>query len=208
MKLNLNIKVLTLVTASMVFIASCGHLPQRAQTVKITSNPSAEVILGDGNHDLGSSIGRTPLEVNFSEVAKGDYIYLKFVSEKHEDYQLVVPANWQHGEINVKLKDKDKILPSEVEEQMVDKMRDLNTSQILGVLAFQKQLQQGDFSKASSEIVNLKRLRTPEAVIALLEGNLNYMRGNRREALNAYRRAYRLYPKNHEVKTLIDQLQR
>lgn len=193
---------------ALTSLVNCSMLPKKGEAVKVTSNPSAEVIISSGGQDLGSSVGRTPLEINFSEVAKGDYVYLKFISDKHEDYQMVLPANWNQGEVNVKLKEKEKILPAEVEEQMVAKMQELNTSQILGVLAVQKQLQQGEFNKASSEIVNLKRLRTPEAVITLLEGNLSYMKGDRRGALNFYRRSYNLYPKNHEVKTLIDQLQK
>lgn len=207
MRTQVTVKTIFLLI-SLGGLVGCSVLPKQAHSVKITSNPSAEVIISNGGQDLGSSIGRTPLEVNFSEVAKGDYIYLKFVSDKHEDYQMVLPSDWKHGEVNVKLKVKEKILPTEVEEQMVSKMQELSTSQILGVLAFQKQLQQGEFNKAQAEVVNLKRLRTPEAVIAMLEGNLNYMQGKRREALNFYRRSHQLYPRNVEVQTLIEQLQR
>lgn len=204
---TLHIKMILLLV-TLATLANCSLLPKKGHMVKVTSNPSAEVIVSNGTKDHGSSIGRTPLEVNFTEVAKGDFIYLKFVSEKHEDYQIVLPSDWKQGEVNVKLKMKDKILPGEVEDQMVSKMQDLNTSQILGVLAFQKQLQQGEFGKAQSEVVNLKRLRTPEAIIALLEGNLSYMRGNKREALILYKRSFQLYPKNVEVQSLIEQLQR
>lgn len=207
MKTWITVKTILLML-SLGALSSCSMLPKKGHSVKITSNPSAEVIISNGDQDLGSSIGRTPLEVNFSEVAKGDYVYLKFVSDKHEDYQMILPSDWKHGEVNVKLKMKEKILPTEVEEQMVAKMQELNTSQILGVLAFQKQLQQGEFGKAQSEVVNLKRLRTPEAIISMLEGNLNYMQGKRKEALHFYRRSFQLYPKNVEVQTLIDQLQR
>lgn len=189
-------------------IAGCSMLPKKGTKVKINSNPSAEVIVGDGSHDLGNSIGRTPMEANFADIAKGDFIYLKFVSEKYEDYQMIVPSNWKQGEINVKLKQKEKILPAEVEDKMVDKMRELSTGQILGVLEFQKQLQQGQFGKASAELVNLRRLRTPEAVVAMLDGNLSYVRGNPKEALTFYRRSLSLYPQNYEVKALIDQLQK
>jgi hypothetical protein len=189
-------------------LSSCGLLPKKGTKVKVSSNPSAEVIVGDGSHDIGSSIGRTPLDVNFKEIAKGEYIYLKFQSEKHEDYQLIVPSDWSQGEINVKLKQKEKILPAEVEDKMVEKMKELSTSQILGVLEFQKQLQQGQFGKASAEIVNLRRLRTPEAVVAMLDGNLSYVKGDKKGALAFYRRALSLYPQNYEVRALIDQLQK
>lgn len=189
-------------------IVGCSMLPKKATKIKINSNPSAEVIVGDGSHDLGNSIGRTPMEANFAEIAKGDFIYLKFVSDKYEDYQMIVPSDWKQGEINVKLKQKEKILPGEVEEKMVEKMRELSTSQILGVLEFQKQLQQGQFGKASAELVNLRRLRTPEAIVAMLDGNLSYVKGDRKEALSFYRRALSLYPQNYEVKALIDQLQK
>lgn len=188
--------------------AGCGLLPKKATTIKVNSNPSAEVIVSDGTNDLGKSIGRTPLEMNFSEVAKGDFVYLKFTSDKYEDYQMILPSTWKQGEVNVKLKQKEKILPTEVEDKMVDKMRELSTSQILGVLEFQKQLQQGQFGKASAEIVNLRRLRTPEAIVAMLDGNLSYVKGDRREALTFYRRSLSLYPQNYEVKALIDQLQK
>lgn len=191
-----------------VMISGCGLMPKKGTKIKVASNPSSEVIVGDGSHDLGSSVGRTPLELNFKEIAKGDYIYLKFISDKHEDYQLIVPSDWVQGEINVKLKPKEKILPAEVEEKMVEKMKELSTSQILGVLEFQKQLQQGQFGKASAEIVNLRRLRTPEAIVAMLDGNLSYIKGDKKEALNFYRRALTLYPQNYEVKALIDQLQK
>jgi hypothetical protein len=200
-------KIYLLIFASL-FLVNCGLLPKKGSKIKITSNPSAEVILGDGSHDLGSSIGRTPLEVNFKEMAKGDYVYLKFISDKYEDYQLIVPSNWKQGEMNIKLKQKEKILPSEVEDKMVDKMKELSTSQILGVLEFQKQLQQGEFSKASAEIVNLRRLRTTEAIVSMLDGNLSYVRGNKKEALAFYRRSLSLYPQNYEVRALIDQLQK
>jgi hypothetical protein len=199
---------LYLIIFASLFLANCGLLPKKGSKIKITSNPSAEVILGDGSHDLGSSIGRTPLEVNFKEMAKGDYVYLKFISDKYEDYQLIVPSNWKQGEMNIKLKQKEKILPSEVEDKMVDKMKELSTSQILGVLEFQKQLQQGEFSKASAEIVNLRRLRTTEAIVSMLDGNLSYVRGNKKEALAFYRRSLSLYPQNYEVRALIDQLQK
>jgi|GEM_PF-3046155 len=203
-------KAVKSVVFSFVFlsIASCGMLPKKEKLVKINSNPGSEVILGDGSHNLGNSIGRTPLEVNFKEIAKGDFVYLKFISDKYEDYQLIVPSDWQQGEINVKMKKKEKILPSDVEEKMVEKLKDLTNAQVFSVLAFQKQLLQGDFNKASSEIVNLKRLRTPGAVVSLLEGNLNYLKGKKRQALNSYKRSYSLYPKNYEVKALIDQLEK
>lgn len=204
LKLN---KFLNLILFFVIsFSVGCGILPKKGKTIKITSNPSAEVIVGDGSHDLGSSIGRTPLETKFKDIAKGDFIYLKFVADKHEDYQMIVPSNWKQGEMNVKLKQKEKILPAEVEDKMVEKMRELSTSQILGVLEFQKQLQQGQFGKASAELVNLRRLRTPEAVVAMLDGNLSYVKGNKKEALVFYRRSYSLYPQNYEVKVLIDQL--
>jgi len=189
-------------------VSSCGMLPKKGKVVKINSNPGAEVILGDGGHNLGNSIGRTPLEVNFKEIAKGDFVYLKFINEKYEDYQLILPSDWQQGEVNVKMKKKEKILPSDVEEKMVEKIQDLTNAQVFSVLAFQKQLLQGDFNKASSEIVNLKRLRTPGAVVSLLEGNLSYLKGQKRQALNSYKRSYSLYPKNYEVKALIDQLEK
>lgn len=203
-----NIYLIIILISCSIMIAGCGLLPKKGTKIKISSNPSAEVIVGDGSHDLGSSVGRTPIEVNFKEIAKGDYVYLKFQSDKYEDYQMIVPSNWSQGEINVKLKQKEKILPTEVEEKMVDKMRELSTSQILGVLEFQKQLQQGQFGKASAEIVNLRRLRTPEAIVAMLDGNLSYVKGNKQEALTFYRRALSLYPQNYEVKALIDQLQK
>jgi hypothetical protein len=203
-----NIAKFTVCGAICLAITGCGMLPKKGKIVKINSNPGAEVILGDGSHNLGNSIGRTPLEVNFKEIAKGDFVYLKFISDKYEDYQLIVPSDWQQGEINIKMKKKEKILPSEVEEKMVEKLTDLTNSQVFSVLAFQKQLLQGEFNKASSELVNLKRLRTPGAVVSLLEGNLNYLKGQKREALNSYKRSYSLYPKNYEVKTLIDQLEK
>ena len=208
---NLKLKnVIKFTCSAAVFMAitGCGILPKKGMLVKLNSNPGAEVILGDGSHNLGNSIGRTPLEVNFKEVAKGDFVYLKFVSDKYEDYQLIVPADWQQGEINVKMKKKEKILPSDVEEKMVEKLKDLTNSQVFSVLAFQKQLLQGDFNKASSELVNLKRLRTPGAVVSLLEGNLDYLKGQKRQALNSYKRSYSLYPNNYEVKALIDQLEK
>jgi hypothetical protein len=200
-------KVLAFI-AMCFLVSGCGILPKKGKVVKITSNPGSEVILGDGSHNLGNSIGRTPLEVNFTEIAKGDYVYLKFVSDKHEDYQLILPSDWKQGEVAVKLKKKEKILPSEVEEKMTEKLKDLSTSQILSVLSFQKQLLQGELNKADSEIVNLKRLRTPSAVVSLLEGNLSYLKGQKRQALNSYRRSYSLYPKNYEIKSLIDQLEK
>ncbi len=206
-KLKHFLYILNVVFLTLVF-TGCGLLPKKGTKIKVTSNPSAEVIIGNGSHDLGSSVGRTPLDINFKEVAKGDYVYLKFVSDKYEDYQLIVPSNWAQGEINVKLNQKEKILPAEVEEKMVDKMKELSTSQILGVLEFQKQLQQGQFGKASAEIVNLRRLRTPEAIVAMLDGNLSYVKGNKNEALAFYRRALSLYPQNYEVRALIDQLQK
>lgn len=202
-----NLKWAPVVLGLAVF-SGCGLLPKKGKVIKINSNPGAEVIIGDGSHDMGNSIGRTPLEVNFKDVAKGDFVYLKFISDKYEDYQLILPSDWQQGEVNVKLKKKERILPSDVEEKMVEKMKDLNTSQVLGVLAFQKQLQQGELNKAASEVVNLKRLRTPAAVVSLLEGNLSYMKGKKREALNAYKRSYSLYPKNYEIKSLIEQLEK
>lgn len=189
-------------------LANCGILPKKGKTVKISSNPSAEVIADNGSGSVSTSIGRTPLDVNFKDIAKGDFIYLKFVAEKYEDYQMVVPSDWKQGELAVKLKKKEKILPSEVEDKMLDKMKQLSTSQILGVLEFQKQLQQGRFGKASAELVNLKRLRTPEAIVSMLDGNLSYVKGNKQQALTFYRRAYSLYPQNYEVKALIDQLQK
>lgn len=193
---------------TVLSFVGCGMLPKKGTMVKINSNPGSEVILGDGSHNLGNSIGRTPLEVNFTEIAKGDFVYLKFISEKHEDYQMILPSDWKQGEVNVKLKKKEKILPSEVEEKMMGKMKDLSTAQVLSVLSFQKQLLQGELGKANSEIVNLKRLRTPGAIISLLEGNLSYLRGNKRAALSSYKRSYSLYPKNYEIKTVIDQLQK
>lgn len=203
-------KVIKIAFSAMICLglSNCGMLPKKGKVVKINSNPGAEVILGDGSHNLGNSIGRTPLEVNFKEIAKGDFVYLKFINEKHEDYQLIIPSDWQQGEINIKMKKKEKILPSEVEEKMVEKLQDLTNSQVFSVLAFQKQLLQGDFNKASSELVNLKRLRTPGAVVSLLEGNLSYLQGQKRQALNSYKRSYSLYPKNYEVKSLIDQLEK
>lgn len=201
------IKNLLILTVS-ILITSCGLVPKKGKLIKLNSNPGAEVILGDGSHNLGNSIGRTPLEVNFQEIAKGDFVYLKFVSDKYEDYQLIVPSDWQQGEINVKLKKKEQILPSEVEEKIVEKVKDLTNAQVFSVLAFQKQLLQGDFNKASSEIVNLKRLRTPGAILSLLEGNLSYLKGQKRQALNSYKRSYSLYPKNYEVKALIDQIEK
>lgn len=191
-----------------LIFAGCSLLPKKGKTIKINSNPSAEVILGDGSHELGNSIGRTPMEVNFSEVAKGDLVYLKLVSEKYEDYQLILPSNWKQGEVNIKLKKKEKILPQDVEEKMASKLKELTTSQILGVMGFQKQLQQGDFQKASSEIVNLKRLRAPDAIVSLLEGNLSYLQGNKRRALSNYKRSYSLYNQNYEIKSLIEQLEK
>lgn len=193
---------------TVLISAGCSILPKKGKVIKINSNPSAEVILGDGSHDLGNSIGRTPLDVNFSEVAKGDLVYLKLVSDKYEDYQLILPSSWKQGEVNVKLKRKENVLPSDVEEKMVEKMKNLTTSQVLSVLQFQKQLQQGDFGKASSEIVNLKRLRAPSAIINLLDGNLNYLKGNKRRALESYRRSFSQYNKNYEVKSLIEQLEK
>lgn len=193
---------------SFLFLSGCSLIPKKGENIKVNSEPQAEVILGDGAGGVGKSLGRTPLTVNFKDHAQGkDLLYLKFVAEKREDYQMVLPSTWTQGELNVKLKKKEKILPSEVEEKMVEKMRDLSTSQVLSVLSFQKQLQQGDFSKASSEVVNLKRLRTPAAVVSMLEGNLNYIKGNKRAALNAYKRSYSLYPKNYEIKTLINKLE-
>ena len=191
-----------------LIFTGCGILPKKGKSIKVNSNPSAEVILGDGSHELGNSIGRTPLEVNFSEVAKGDLVYLKLVSEKYEDYQLILPSDWKQGEVNIKLKKKEKILPQDVEEKMASKLQELTTSQILGVMGFQKQLQQGDFQKASSEIVNLKRLRAPSAIISLLEGNLNYLQGKKRNALSDYKRSYSLYKENYEIKSLIEQLEK
>jgi predicted negative regulator of RcsB-dependent stress response len=91
---------------------------------------------------------------------------------------------------------------------MVEKIKDLTTSQVLSVLQFQKQLQQGDFDKAASEIINLKRLRAPSAIINLLDGNLNYLKGNKRNALESYRRSFSQYNKNYEVKSLIEQLEK
>ena len=196
-----------MILVALIF-SGCSLLPKKGKTIKINSNPSAEVILGDGSHELGNSIGRTPLEVNFSEVAKGDLVYLKLVSEKYEDYQLILPSTWKQGEVNIKLKQKEKILPQDVEEKMASKLKELTTSQILGVMGFQKQLQQGDFQKASSEIVNLKRLRAPDAIVSLLEGNLNYLQGNKRRALADYKRSYSLYNQNYEIKSLIEQLEK
>ncbi len=196
---------------SAVFILSlvgCGVLPKKGKVIKINSNPGAEVILGDGSHDLGNSIGRTPLEVNFTQIAKGDFIYLKFISDKYEDYQMILPSDWKQGELNVKLKRKEKLLPLEVEEKMVEKMQNLNTSQILSVLAFQKQLLRGEFSKAGAEVINLKRLKTPGAVVSLLEGNLSYLKGNKKSALNSYKRSFSLYSKNYEIKSVIEQLEK
>jgi len=155
----------TVVCVAALASMSCSLLPKKGEVVKINSNPSAEVILGDGSHDLGNSIGRTPLEVNFSEV-------------------------------------------SEVEDKMVEKLKNLSTSQILGVLQVQKQLQQGDFGKASSEIVNLKRLRAPSAIVNLLDGNLSYLKGNKRKALGFYKRSFIQYNKNYEVKALIERLEK
>lgn len=202
------LKVLATIMGLGFSLTSCGILPKKSVKVKVTSNPSAEVILGEGNHSVGKSLGRTPLDIDFKEHAKGDFVYLKFVSDKYEDYQIIVPSEWKQGEINVKLKEKEKILPQDVEEKMVSKIQDLSTSQILGVLEFQKQLQQGAFNKASSEIVNLKRLRTPDAIVSLLEGNLSFMKGNKREALNYYQRSYNLYPKNYELKAIIETLKK
>ncbi|MGH1467265.1 MAG: hypothetical protein ACRBBP_00075 [Bdellovibrionales bacterium] len=209
-KMHVDKKILSRALSALFILGSvgCGVLPKKGKIIKINSNPGSEVILGDGSHNLGNSIGRTPLEVNFTEIAKGDFVYLKFVSDKHEDYQMILPSDWKQGELNVKLKKKEKILPSEVEEKMVDKMKDLNTAQILSVLSFQKQLLQGDLNKAGSEVVNLKRLRTPGAVVSLLEGNLNYLKGQKRQALNAYKRSYNLYPKNYEIKSIIEQLEK
>lgn len=191
---------------------SCSMMPKKEVKVKITSNPSAEVILGYGNHDLGKSIGKTPFDIDFSEIAKGDFIYLKFKNSKYEDYQLVVPSDWKSGTINVKLKEKDELLPvgleDKLEEKLKLKMSEMSISQIFSVLEFQKQLQQGAFSKAASEIVNLKRLQTPNAVIALLEGNLSFMKGKKSEALNFYKRSYELYPQNYELKSVIDELKK
>lgn len=206
-KIKNKLKILTILMTGLA-LSNCSILPKKGKVVKINSNPGAEVILGDGSHNLGNSIGRTPLEVNFKEIAKGDFVYLKFVSDKYEDYQLILPSDWKQGEVNVKMKKKEKILPSEVEEKMVEKLKDLTNSQVFSVLAFQKQLLQGDFNKASSEIVNLKRLRAPGAVISLLEGNLSYLKGQKRQALSSYKRSYSLYPKNYEVKALIDQLEK
>jgi hypothetical protein len=198
----------TVVCVAALASMSCSLLPKKGEVVKINSNPSAEVILGDGSHDLGNSIGRTPLEVNFSEVAKGELVYLKLVSDKYEDYQLILPSTWKQGEVNIKLNRKENILPSDVEDKMVEKMKNLNTSQILGVLQVQKQLQQGDFGKASSEIVNLKRLRAPSAIVNLLDGNLSYLKGNKRKALGFYKRSFIQYNKNYEVKALIERLEK
>lgn len=208
MQINMKNSMKFLALLSITSVVGCGILPKKGEVVKINSNPGSEVILGDGSHDLGNSIGRTPLEVNFSEIAKGDFIYLKFISDKHEDYQMILPSDWKQGEINVKLQKKEKILPSEVEEKMVEKLRDLSTAQVLSVLSFQKQLLQGELNKANSEIVNLKRLRTPGAIVSLLEGNLSYLKGQKRQALNSYRRSYNLYPKNYEIKSIIDQLEK
>lgn len=206
-KKNLKLKIIASFALSLA-LTNCALVPKKGKVVKINSNPGAEVILGDGSHNLGNSIGRTPLEVNFVDIAKGDFVYLKFISDKYEDYQLIVPSDWKQGEINVKMKKKEKILPSEVEEKMVEKLKDVTSSQVFSVLAFQKQLLQGDFTKASSEVVNLKRLRAPGAVISLLEGNLSYLKGQKRQALSSYKRSYSLYPKNYEVKALIDQLEK
>ncbi len=204
-------KKIWLQTLSIVFIfnvVGCGVLPKKGKVIKINSNPQAEVILGYGGHDLGNSMGRTPLEMNFAQVAKGDFIYLKFVSDRHEDYQVVLPSHWKQGELNVKLKKKEKLLPLEVEEKMVERIQNLSTAQILSVLAFQKQLLQGELSKAGAEVVNLKRLKTPGAVVSLLEGNLSYLKGNKRRALNSYRRSFSLYSKNYEIKSVIEQLEK
>lgn len=198
----------TVVCVAALASMSCSLLPKKGEVVKINSNPSAEVILGDGSHDIGNSIGRTPLEVNFSEVAKGELIYLKLVSDKYEDYQLILPSAWKQGEVNIKLSRKENILPSDVEDKMIEKMKNLNTSQILGVLQVQKQLQQGDFGKASSEIVNLKRLRAPSAIVNLLDGNLSYLKGDKRRALSFYKRSFIQYNKNYEVKALIERLEK
>ncbi len=207
MRKNLE-KISGLICISTFVLSGCSLLPKKGSLVKVNSEPQAEVILADGAGGVGKSLGRTPLEVNFKDHAKGkDLLYLKFVADKREDYQMVLPTDWSQGELNVRLKKKEKILPSEVEEKMVSKMKDLSTSQVLSVLAFQKQLQQGDFTKASSEVVNLKRLRTPAAVVSLLEGNLSYIKGNKRAALNSYKRSYNLYPKNYEIKTLINKLE-
>lgn len=188
-------------------LANCGLLPKKGKKVSVNSVPSSEVILIEGDKEVGKSLGQTPVEVDFTELGKsGDFISFKFISEKYEDYKVVVPSSWKQGEIKVKLKRKEKVLPSEVEEKMVEKMRKLTTDQIMSVLAFQKQLQLGDFNKAGSEVVNLKRLRTPAAVIALLEGNLAYIRGNKKQALNLYKRSFTLYPQNYEIKSLIDRI--
>jgi hypothetical protein len=37
---------------------------------------------------------------------------------------------------------------------------------------------------------------------------LSYLKGQKRQALSSYKRSYSLYPKNYEIKALIEQIEK
>ena len=195
-------KMYTLLTLSLLVLSvSCSSAKKR--NVKIESNPAADVYLLNDQFSDSKKLGTSPLDFDLDQNQNAKFYYLSFQQEGYEEFKVVIPKTWDLGVLNVNLKQLEKYTQPELKNLVIKEVEELHVQQVMSILKTQRLLMQEDFSGASREIAKLYSLKAPEAITSILEGNLEYLRGNARQALAKYRKALTYDPSNEDLLSIV-----
>jgi len=83
------------------FIASCA-----SKSVKLVSDPPAEVFVSSEFSEEYKSVGQTPIDVNLKEIASKDkFAYLSFQKEGYQKHRVILPSKYSAGTVEIRLEE-------------------------------------------------------------------------------------------------------
>lgn len=180
-----------------------------ATKVAVQSNPVSEVFVLDETLQVKNKIGMTPLEVDLKDLAgEKNFVYLRFKKEGYDDFRIVLPKDWNNGQLNVSLSPYEKYAPEELKNKVLVETKELNTRQIMVILDIQREIMKQNLPLATSRLSELRQLQTPEPVIQLIEGNIQFLSGNKDRALALYESALQKDPSNNQLREIVSKLQK
>lgn len=194
---NLNLFIIIILSAA---ITACSTPSQ----VRFISTPSeADVIIID-NSGIGTSIGKTPLTVNESDVYKGAnrYSQIKIKKDGHNEQEIVLMKSTFGSDttINVQLK-KDES-NSNLGEQTSNQEKVASSIARANGLIQAKQ-----YVEAETVMLNFIEQYPSVSVGYDYLGNINYLQKKYAKALKYYNRAVAINPSNAERKVIVERIQ-
>lgn len=204
-------------SCSLLIMISILQFACSSQKLKISTNVKAELYASNDFVSKGKKAGITPGEYDVANLSDGkDFAFLSVVSDGYHPYRLILPTNFSGGEIKIELKEQDKYTEAELKDKVEKSIRDsLETDYnkryaeiISKTLEFQSALAKRKLVNSARLLAEIKNLQPPEATLAILQGNFQYVSGQPRSALALYERALELDPANRQIKVAIGSLKR